>query len=485
MYSLDIISLFTNVPLEFVLEGLTTLTNDRTFTPPLPIDKFCDLIRLCVKSTVFEFEGNFYAQKAGVSMGSPLSPVLANLCMEFFEKRFLRDIPLNIKHELWVRYVDDIFIIYKHGEEAFESFLYELNNKIDSIKFTFEKEVERQLSFLDTCVHRDTHNNSFKFSVYRKQTHTNSYIHFFSFHERKVKTNVLTNLFFRAYRICDPIFVDKEIDFLVDSFSKLCYPKYFITCCLRKARKMYFTPIEKDPPNFKMTLCLPYNPHLEPLTKHIDRNKPGYNISFHYHNTLRSRLVKNNLSNHRSSAGVYAIPCNDCNKCYIGESGRGLQTRKKEHIAACKSGNSYNAIAKHTWDLDHRIDFQGASLIYKCQERNIRRVVEGALISLNNTFENNKGLTKDDNHVNEIICQVANISNYNNISARLSSAASLSLPAQVPADDSPIGRDQAPTQLRPVQQLPTNFQPSNQESPEDHRNIPPRRSLRLQQRNNT
>ena len=69
----DVESLFTNVLIEPLLGFL-----ERKFYQgklPLPegytIDGFIDLIRLCVKSTVFSFNGKYYRQRQGVSMGSP------------------------------------------------------------------------------------------------------------------------------------------------------------------------------------------------------------------------------------------------------------------------------------------------------------------------------------------------------------------------------------------------------------------------------
>ena len=42
-------------------------------------------------------------------MGSPLSPVLANLYMEFFEEMAIDT--ATHKPTLWIRYVDDTFVI--------------------------------------------------------------------------------------------------------------------------------------------------------------------------------------------------------------------------------------------------------------------------------------------------------------------------------------------------------------------------------------
>ena len=59
----------------------------------------------------------------------------------------------------------------------------------------------------------------------------------------------------------------------------------------------------------------------------------------------------------RSQAGVYRIPCS-CGKVYIGETGRDLTTRLKEHKAHGRKGEyDKSAIVKHSTDLDHVVDW--------------------------------------------------------------------------------------------------------------------------------
>ena len=52
---------------------------------------------------------------------------------------------------LWWRFIDDIFLIWRHGEEKLKKFLDSLNQAHESIKFTAEWSKER-VSFLDVQV---------------------------------------------------------------------------------------------------------------------------------------------------------------------------------------------------------------------------------------------------------------------------------------------------------------------------------------------
>jgi len=41
-----------------------------------------ELIGICLKSSYFRFKGKIYEQTHGIAMGSPLSPLIANLLLE-------------------------------------------------------------------------------------------------------------------------------------------------------------------------------------------------------------------------------------------------------------------------------------------------------------------------------------------------------------------------------------------------------------------
>ena len=423
--SLDVTSLFTNVPLDFVLDNLREASDSGIFVPPIPINQLCDLIRICVDTTIFTFDDKTFKQKFGVAMGSPLSPILANLCLEFIERNHIQTLPAHIKPLFYVRYVDDIFIIYEHDNDTFSNFLDTINDIIPSISFTVEYENDNTLPFLDVLVKHNI-DQTFSFTVYRKATNSESYIHFFSFHSQQVKSLVLCNMFTRALRICDPLNLDDEIKHIKKAFRALAYPENFINQCLSKSKKKYYSPTPK-PNEIVKYLALPYSPKLLSVQSEYSKfNGNNANckiaIAFKYKNTIRNRLVKNNK--HSNNSGVYCIPCKDCHKCYYGESGRGLEVRIQEHKRNVRNGVQYSAIAAHCLDVGHRVSFDEASMVYKSNSVRIRRLVEGALIGLNETFENNKGFTQESVMINYMICKICKINKCNDISATLRTAAS-------------------------------------------------------------
>ena len=72
----------------------------------------CQLVELCLKSTLFHTNYRIWEQKKVAVLDSPLYPVVANIFIESFEQEALQ--LAKDKPRLWVRYVDDIFIIWQH-----------------------------------------------------------------------------------------------------------------------------------------------------------------------------------------------------------------------------------------------------------------------------------------------------------------------------------------------------------------------------------
>ena len=435
MLSLDVTALFTNVPLEYVLSKLKEKYEQGMVNFSLPIEKFLELIRLCVSSTVFSFNGEGYKQTFGVAMGSPLSPILANLCMEFIENDILDNCPPQIKPVIWLRYVDDIFLIFKESEEHFNEFFRYVNNIVPSIQFTVEHEINHALPFLDVLVMHDPITQKFKFTVYRKPTNKENYIHFYSFHSSEVKSNIIVNFIVRAYRICDPEFLDEEIDHIRCTFSKLCYPTFFIEKAISRAKKKIFCPTanHEEKKNF---LSLPYHPNLITVQKKMNMISNGKaNIVFNYNNTLRKKLIHNKTDTEiKTDIGVYKIPCKGCSSNYFGETGRGLEVRLKEHQRAYKDMADNSALVKHSWKNDHQINWNGASILYKNKNVGNRRLVEGAFINIGDSMEGNKAFTQEDNFINTLICSMVVSETKNNINSHSNAnpdTASSFSPAQV------------------------------------------------------
>lgn len=153
-------------------------------------------------------------------MGSPLSPVVANLFMEHLEERALNTTALRPK--MWIRYVDDTFVIWPHGNAELKEFHRHLNHQNTSIQFTIEEEKEEKIPFLDVLVRRER--NKLQTSVYRKPTHTDRYIQFSSHHHPRILRGVIQCLRDRALNVCDGKSKPTELKYL-ESFHGQWIPE--------------------------------------------------------------------------------------------------------------------------------------------------------------------------------------------------------------------------------------------------------------------
>jgi len=77
--SLDVISLFTNVPTDLVLESITKRWELIAYNTKIPIDQFIKAIKFIMNSTVFTFNKILYKQIFGTIMGFPLLPIITDL----------------------------------------------------------------------------------------------------------------------------------------------------------------------------------------------------------------------------------------------------------------------------------------------------------------------------------------------------------------------------------------------------------------------
>lgn len=103
--------LFTKVSIDKSLEIIfDQLENDPSLTSPSSLTpaNIRDLLNICLKKTYFIYDFQIYTHVEGASMGSPMSPTVADLYMELFEETTLQSFTFNIY--IWKRFVDYTFV---------------------------------------------------------------------------------------------------------------------------------------------------------------------------------------------------------------------------------------------------------------------------------------------------------------------------------------------------------------------------------------
>jgi len=55
----------------------------------------------------------------------------------------------------------------------------------------------------------------------------------------------------------------------------------------------------------------------------------------------------------QSPSGIYKLKCSTCNNAYIGQSGRSITVRYKEHVRYVRTNNPKSAYASHILNNKH------------------------------------------------------------------------------------------------------------------------------------
>ena len=280
--SFDVKSLFTNIPLQKTVKIiLNKIYNEKIITTTLKKQTMKELLLVVCTKTQFYVNGVLHQQIDGVSMGSPLSPTLANIIMIALEDEIVKDLFDSDIIKFYVRYVDDTLVLAKPSDVNL--ILNKLNSYHPDIQFTHEEFIDNnEVHFLDIKL---TSNGT---SIFRKNTHRDQYIHISSFTPWSYKTAWIRSLVSRAYKICsnDHLLSD-EINNILRFMSWNGFPK-------RLANKL----VQKFIPKTNQVNIMSKNSHDEetvPTRKvfvHLPYiGKRGTNL-FHKFQTKVSRLLK-------------------------------------------------------------------------------------------------------------------------------------------------------------------------------------------------
>ena len=196
MFSLDVSSLFTSVPLEEMINYLCNYIQVHKCNTCSPSDALKRLLLFCTRNFQFKFNGEIYLQKDGVTMGSPLVPVVADIFMASLENTTL--LPYIGDFHFYKRYVDDILCMTEETVDL-QELLRCFNSKHSNTNFTLECEKDEEIHFLDVVLTRRSDGSS-KEAVHRKAIWNDQYLHFSSFIPMRIKRNLIHCLTDRAIK---------------------------------------------------------------------------------------------------------------------------------------------------------------------------------------------------------------------------------------------------------------------------------------------
>jgi hypothetical protein len=368
MVSFDIESLFTNIPTQETIEIILNLVFEKNENfHGLEREDLKRLLTICTQESHFQFNGKFYDQVDGVSMGSPLGPLFANVFMNHFEKEHMTQLK-ELGIQVWLRYVDDIFATCSDKTQA-DNIMHFLNKQHPNIRFTTEYEEDNKLPFLDTCVIRGT--EKYRTNIYHKKTFTGVYLNWKSLTSRQYKLKLIYCLMDRIWKICS---LEEERNVEIEKLKQILLKNEYPSEIIEKeistfiGRKTNPKPIQEkvNTRNTKKIIVLPYvnrkADHFSKRLRNLVENNfkdVKMNVAFTAPATIGQLFpFKDNIKKVESQAlVVYKIKCKECDAQYIGKTERILSYRIEEH----RKGGS--ACGQHEKETGHKMDFDNVEVI--------------------------------------------------------------------------------------------------------------------------
>ena len=172
LVTIDVVGVYPYIPHN---EGLDALRRalDKRDNQETPTNLIVDLAELVLRNNNFEFDGKHFLQILGTAIGTKMPPAYANLFMDELERRLISQ--ARVEPYVWLRYIDDVFMIWMGTEEELREFLTFINEAHDTIKFTWNWSRE-SINYLDVQVI----NNSGKIEtdLYVKKTDKHQYLYY-------------------------------------------------------------------------------------------------------------------------------------------------------------------------------------------------------------------------------------------------------------------------------------------------------------------
>ena len=397
-YSLDVESLFTNVPVLPTIDIILKHTYEHPTIPPpkVPRDILRELLIICTTKVPFtNVDGKMYIQKDGVSMGSPLGPTFANYYMAELETKVFAE---SSKPNIYARYVDDIFC--SCTEEELKR-IKEIFEEKSVLKFTYEAPQNNKLPFLDILV--DSSDGEYSTSIYIKSTDAGRCLNYHSECPDRYKNSVIQTYIRRAWLTAKTWYqFDAEIKHIKQMLVNNNYPNKIIDEQLKQfldtaiQEKSESNTLNKHQLYYRNQYNTKYKVDEEVIKRIVKENvsivdnTSSLSLLIYYKNMKTHQLVmRNNL--------VQTRPLNQSNltyeyKCNIGEC-KHLTTSKNSYIGftKCKLTRrlSYHlcegAIQKHCIEMHKRkitrkeIE-ENTKIRYKVNDTNRLQIYEALLI---------------------------------------------------------------------------------------------------------
>ncbi|XP_040212985.1 uncharacterized protein LOC120943646 [Rana temporaria] len=425
LVTLDVEALYSSIPHELGISTARTFLREQDHHHWNYIDFVIDLLRFILTRNHFVFKESHFLQVQGVAMGTCCAPGYANLYLGGWERDIFSDEDLSMYtgHVInWLRYIDDIFIIWSGTSSQLYQFIDILNVNERNLKFTFTASSD-QVTFLDLTILKDG-DGRITSSLFRKETAGNTLLHATSAHPTNLLKSIPYAQYLRLRRNCT-----MTKDFLLQAnllrqrlllrgYSKSLLRKAFNKAARQSRINLLFKQkvnTESQPVRFITRYSSHHievrnilNKHWSLLTNDpILSNYIGQrpDITFKRSRSLRDKLTsshyKTNSNQQRPPNGMmrcgrcnfcpwvregttFSLPngeiftpnfyadCNtqgiiylmtcSCHAFYVGKTIRNFKHRIRDHVYYSSQGKMVTSVSRHL-DLYHKFNTSVASFI--------------------------------------------------------------------------------------------------------------------------
>jgi hypothetical protein len=337
LISLDVDSLYTNIDNEMGIRAVT----EKFATDPKPIHKYIiKLLRLSLEGNDFIFDGKHYLQVSGTAMGKKFAPHYADITMAYWEANNLTR--CENQPRIYLRYLDDIFMIWEHPRETFDDFFNVLNTAHPNIKLKSNIQ-ETELEFLDVLIYKgDIFNQSgtFDTKVYFKPTDSHALLHKQSFHPNHTFAGIIKSQLVRFGRICQ---LEKDFDEATSILFRALYPRGYSKRFLRDIKSK--TKVQFFPPDH-LTGMKPCKRPRCSICKYVNTDKTV--------NTSSKEVKLFANGNCDTQVAIYLISCKQCPQThYVGQT-INLRGRILSHLSSIRK-NSDKKVHQHFKSPNHSL----------------------------------------------------------------------------------------------------------------------------------
>ena len=279
------------------------------------------LLDLVLQLNAFNFENHIFQQIHGTSMGTIVAPTYANIFMGWLEEKILHS--FRLQPLVYLRYLDDIFIIWPHGRSLLQTFIDHANSLHNTIKFTANIS-SSEIAFLDVLIRIENH--KLVTTLYKKSTDKHQYLDFTSHHPRHCKGGIPNSQIIRLRRICtDDTDYNTRVSDLMNTLQTRNYPKNMLQQVQQKSKQLVRTQVLAE----KEKVVQPRPPAL--VTSYSTRLQNCNNIMRKHYHLLkadpklselftvapqviyrRNKNLRNTLMNTHNK-GIVSKGCEPCN----------------------------------------------------------------------------------------------------------------------------------------------------------------------------